>query len=83
MEEIQGASGESNRIGDLHMALTPAPISDVIIDQHFAELGIHRLHPCAVTVKPAHSWHRNRLGTAVFLHGQCFRVVRSGSSLCL
>src|SRR5579884_2632830 len=36
---VRGASGESNRIGDLHMAPGLSLISDVIIDQHFAERG--------------------------------------------
>jgi cyanophycinase len=36
---VKGASGESHRIGDLHMAPGLGLIRDVIIDQHFAERG--------------------------------------------
>lgn len=36
---IGGASGESHRIGDLHMSAGLGLIPDVVIDQHFAERG--------------------------------------------
>jgi cyanophycinase len=36
---VRGASGESHRIGDLHMAAGLGLVHDVIIDQHFAERG--------------------------------------------
>jgi cyanophycinase len=36
---VSGSSGESHRIGDLHMAPGLGLIHDVIIDQHFAERG--------------------------------------------
>lgn len=36
---VAGTSGETHRIGDLHMAPGLGLIDDVIIDQHFAERG--------------------------------------------
>jgi cyanophycinase len=36
---VRGASAESHRIGDLHMAAGLGLVHDVIIDQHFAERG--------------------------------------------
>jgi cyanophycinase len=36
---VRGASAETHRIGDLHMAAGLGLIHDVIIDQHFAERG--------------------------------------------
>lgn len=36
---VRGASSESHRIGDLHMAAGLGLIHDVVIDQHFAERG--------------------------------------------
>jgi cyanophycinase len=36
---VKGTSGETHRIGDLHMAPGLGLIRDVIIDQHFAERG--------------------------------------------
>lgn len=36
---VRGTSGETHRIGDLHMAAGLGLLHDVIIDQHFAERG--------------------------------------------
>jgi cyanophycinase len=36
---VRGASSETHRIGDLHMAAGLGLIHDVVIDQHFAERG--------------------------------------------
>jgi cyanophycinase len=36
---VKGTSGESHKIGDLHMAPGLGLVRDVIIDQHFAERG--------------------------------------------
>jgi cyanophycinase len=36
---VKGASGESHKIGDLHMAPGLGLVRDAIIDQHFAERG--------------------------------------------
>jgi cyanophycinase len=76
---VRGASGESNRIGDLHMAPGLALISDVIIDQHFAERGrIGRLLG-AVALNPRILGIGIDEDTAVIVHGRCFRVVGSGA----
>jgi cyanophycinase len=76
---VRGASGESNRIGDLHMAPGLALISDVIIDQHFAERGrIGRLLG-AVALNPRILGIGIDEDTAIVVHGRCFRVVGSGA----
>ena len=49
---VGGASGESHRIGDLHMSAGLGLIPDVVIDQHFAERGRHGRQMGAVSQKP-------------------------------
>ena len=76
---VRGASGESNRIGDLHMAPGLSLISDVIIDQHFAERGrIGRLLG-AVALNPRILGIGIDEDTAIIVHGSSFRVVGKGA----
>lgn len=76
---VRGASGESHRIGDLHMAPGLGLIRDVIIDQHFAERGrIGRLLGAV-----AHSPRVLGIGidedTAICIRDRCFEVLGSGA----
>ena len=76
---VRGASGESNRIGDLHMAPGLSLISDVIIDQHFAERGrIGRLLG-AVALNPRILGIGIDEDTAIVVQGRCFQVIGSGA----
>lgn len=72
---VGGASGESHRIGDLHMAAGMSLIRDVIIDQHFAERGrIGRLLG-AVAQNPWVLGIGIDEDTAIVVEGDRFRVV--------
>jgi cyanophycinase len=76
---VRGASAESHRIGDLHMAPGLGLIRDVIIDQHFAERGrIGRLLGAV-----AHSPRVLGVGidedTAILVRGRRFEVLGSGA----
>lgn len=72
---VGGASGESHRIGDLHMAAGLGLIRDVIIDQHFAERGrIGRLLG-AVAQNPRVLGIGIDEDTAIIVEGDRFGVV--------
>jgi cyanophycinase len=76
---VNGASRESYRIGDLHMAPGLGLVRNVIIDQHFAERGrIGRLLGAV-----AHNPRVLGIGldedTAVVLAGERFEVIGSGA----
>ena len=76
---VRGASAESYRIGDLHMAPGLGMLRDAIIDQHFAERGrIGRLLGAI-----AHSPRILGIGidedTAIVVEGDDFHVVGSGA----
>ena len=76
---VKGASGESYRIGDLHMAPGLGLIRDVIIDQHFAERGrIGRLLGAV-----AHNPRVLGIGidedTAIIVEDGRFRVIGTGA----
>jgi cyanophycinase len=75
---VKGSSGESHRIGDLHMAPGLGLVRDVIIDQHFAERGrFGRLFGAV-----AHNPRELGLGidedTAIVLVDNRFEVLGSG-----
>ncbi len=75
---VKGASKETHRIGDLHMAPGMGLVRDVIIDQHFAERG--RMGRLLGAV--AHNPRVLGLGidedTAVMVEGDRFQVIGSG-----
>jgi cyanophycinase len=75
---VRGASKETHRIGDLHMAPGLGLLRDVIIDQHFAERG--RMGRLLGAV--AHNPRVLGLGidedTAVCVQGGSFKVIGSG-----
>jgi cyanophycinase len=76
---VKGASQESHRIGDLHMAPGLGLVPDVIIDQHFAERGrIGRLLG-AVAQNPRVLGIGIDEDTAIIVEGCCFRVAGSGA----
>lgn len=76
---VQGASGETHRIGDLHMAPGLNLVPDVIIDQHFAERGrIGRLLG-AVALNPRILGIGIDEDTAIVVHAGSFRVIGSGA----
>jgi cyanophycinase len=76
---VKGSSGESHRIGDLHMAPGLGLVRDVIIDQHFAERGrIGRLLG-AVAQNPRVLGIGIDEDTAVVATGGRFSVVGSGA----
>lgn len=72
---VKGTSGESHKIGDLHMAPGLGLVRDVIIDQHFAERGrFGRLFGAV-----AHNPRELGLGidedTAIVVEGERFEVI--------
>jgi cyanophycinase len=75
---VKGASKETHRIGDLHMAPGMGLVRDVIIDQHFAERG--RMGRLLGAV--AHNPRVLGLGidedTAALVEGDEFSVIGSG-----
>jgi cyanophycinase len=76
---VRGSSGESYRIGDLHMAAGLGLIRNVIIDQHFAERGrIGRLLG-AVAQNPRQLGIGIDEDTAVVVNYPHFRVIGSGA----
>jgi cyanophycinase len=76
---VKGSSGESHRIGDLHMAPGLGLVRDVIIDQHFAERGrIGRLLG-AVAQNPRVLGVGIDEDTAIVVRGGRFAVVGSGA----
>ncbi|MFC7543942.1 cyanophycinase [Siccirubricoccus deserti] len=75
---VKGSSGESYRIGDLHMAPGLGLIRDVIIDQHFAERGrIGRLLG-AVAQNPRELGVGIDEDTAIVVRGRRFEVIGDG-----
>ncbi|MES2493340.1 MAG: cyanophycinase [Pseudomonadota bacterium] len=76
---VRGASQESHRIGDLHIATGLGLVRDVIIDQHFAERGrIGRLLG-AVAQNPRLLGLGIDEDTAMIVTGTRFRVAGSGA----
>lgn len=82
MSEImltKGASAETHRIGDLHMAPGLGLVPDAIIDQHFAERGrIGRLLG-AVAQNPRVIGIGIDEDTAVVMRGDSFSVIGAGA----
>lgn len=76
---VKGASGESHRIGDLHMAPGLGLIRNVIIDQHFAERGRFGRLLGAVAHNPRVLGLGVDEDTAAIVEGDTFRVVGSGA----
>lgn len=76
---VKGSGSESHRIGDLHMSPGLGLLSDVIVDQHFAERGRFGRLLGAV----AHNPRLIGLGidedTAVIVEGRTGRVVGAGA----
>ncbi|MDB5422030.1 MAG: cyanophycinase [Brevundimonas sp.] len=77
---VKGASAESYRIGELHMAPGLGLVRDLIIDQHFAGRGRYGRLLGAVA-------HNSRLlgigideNTAIVVEGCSFRVIGSGAA---
>jgi cyanophycinase len=76
---VRGASAESHRIGDLHMAPGLGLVRDAIIDQHFAERGrIGRLLG-AVAQSPRVLGIGIDENTAMLLEGDIFEVLGAGA----
>jgi cyanophycinase len=74
---VKGTSGESHRIGDLHMAPGLGFVRDVIIDQHFAERGRFGRLFGAVAHNPRELGIGIDEDTALVLEGDRFRVIGS------
>lgn len=76
---VKGTSGASFRIGDVRMAPGLGLLSNVIIDQHFAERGrIGRLIG-AVSQNPRELGIGIDEDTAIVVEGEQFRVIGSGA----
>jgi cyanophycinase len=76
---VRGTSGESYKIGDLHMAPGLGFMADVIIDQHFAERGrIGRLLG-AIALNPRILGIGIDEDTAIVVRGNKFSVIGSGA----
>jgi cyanophycinase len=76
---VKGTSGESYRIGDLHMAPGLGLIRDVIIDQHFAERGRFGRLLGAVAHNPRVLGLGVDEDTAMVVEGERFDVIGSGA----
>jgi cyanophycinase len=77
---IKGTSGESYRIGDLHMAPGLGLIHDAIIDQHFAERGRFGRLMGAVAHNPRLLGIGIDEDTAILVEGDGFRVLGRGAA---
>lgn len=77
---VKGASAESYRIGDLHMAPGLGLIRDLIIDQHFAERGRYGRLLGAVAHNPRLLGVGIDENTAIVVEGRQFRVIGSGAA---
>lgn len=77
---VKGASSESYRIGDLHMAPGLGLIRDLIIDQHFAERGRYGRLLGAVAHNPRLLGVGIDEDTAIVVEGRQFRVIGSGAA---
>ncbi len=75
---VKGTSGESHKIGDLHMAPGLGFIRDAIIDQHFAERGRFGRLLGAVAHNPRELGIGIDEDTALVLDGDRFEVIGSG-----
>ena len=76
---VKGTSGESHRIGDLHMAPGLGLLRDTIIDQHFAERGRFGRLLGAVAHNPRVLGLGIDEDTAIVVEGDQFRVIGSGA----
>jgi cyanophycinase len=76
---VKGTSGETHRIGDLHMAPGLGLIRDVIIDQHFAERGRFGRLLGAVAHNPRVLGIGIDEDTAAVVEGDEFYVIGSGA----
>jgi cyanophycinase len=76
---VRGASAETHRIGDLHMAPGLGLIRDVIIDQHFAERGRFGRLLGAIAHNPRVLGLGIDEDTAAIVEGHCFEVIGSGA----
>jgi cyanophycinase len=77
---VKGASAESYRIGDLHMAPGLGLVRDLIIDQHFAERGRYGRLLGAVAHNPRLLGVGIDENTAIVVEGREFRVIGSGAA---
>ena len=77
---VKGASSESYRIGDLHMAPGLGLVRDLIIDQHFAERGRYGRLLGAVAHNPRLMGVGIDEDTAIVVEGRSFRVIGSGAA---
>src|SRR5919107_5991952 len=75
---VKGTSGESHKIGDLHMAPGLGLVRDVIIDQHFAERGRFGRLFGAVAHNPRELGIGIDEDTALVLEDNRFEVIGSG-----
>jgi cyanophycinase len=76
---VKGSSGETHRIGDLHMAPGLGLVNGAIIDQHFAERGrIGRLLG-AVAQNPRVIGIGIDEDTAIIVRGETFKVLGVGA----
>lgn len=76
---VRGTSGESYKLGDLHMAPGLGFMKNVIIDQHFAERGrIGRLLG-AIAINPRILGIGIDEDTAIVVQDEKFRVIGSGA----
>ena len=76
---VKGTSGESHRIGDLHMSPGLGLIRDVIIDQHFAERGRFGRLLGAVAHNPRVLGLGIDEDTAVVVEGDHLEVIGNGA----
>ncbi|HEY0053096.1 MAG TPA: cyanophycinase [Caulobacteraceae bacterium] len=76
---VKGASSESYRIGDLHMAPGLGLIRNVIIDQHFAERGRYGRLLGAVAHNPRVLGIGIDEDTAIIVERDRFEVIGSGA----
>ena len=76
---VKGTSGETHRIGDLHMAPGLGLIRDVIIDQHFAERGRFGRLLGAVAHNPRVLGIGIDEDTAAVVHDGHLKVIGSGA----
>ncbi|MXQ12348.1 cyanophycinase [Microvirga makkahensis] len=75
---VKGTSGESHKIGDLHMAPGLGLVRNVIIDQHFAERGRFGRLFGAVAHNPRELGIGIDEDTALVLEDDRFEVIGSG-----
>jgi cyanophycinase len=75
---VKGSSGESHRIGDLHMAPGLGLMRNVIIDQHFAERGRFGRLLGAVAHNPRELGLGIDEDTACVVEGNVIKVIGSG-----